>query len=203
MNTIERLEDALESRRAYLRTCNKVYFMADLETFTPEEEWPEDKEYFDDTRNLSDDDEQYMLLEPCNRKFHYSDAEELLFGLAEYLDKDTEGLDKYDVPLISYEVTDDNKLLFTCYVDNGIDLKSKPKEGCSCHKNLNVVQRLEKFLDGQIGDGWGSSGIYLYHFIGTPATVAYVRNLRQVKKVHDQYTLDYTWEPVIKKLLHK
>ena len=29
--------------------------MADLETFTPEEDWSEDKEYFDDTRSLSDD----------------------------------------------------------------------------------------------------------------------------------------------------
>ena len=198
MNTIERLEDAFESRRAYLRTCNKVYFLADLETFTPEDEWPEGEEYFDDTRNLSDDDEQYMLLEPCNRKFHFYDAEELLFGLAEYLDKDTEGLDKHDVPLISYEVTDDNKLLFTCYVDNGINLKSKPKEGCSCHKKLNVVQRLEKYLNGQIGDGWGSNGIYLYYFIGTPATVAYARSLRQVKKVYDRDTLETTWEPVNK-----
>lgn len=30
--------------------------MADLETFTPEEYCPEDKEHFDYTRNLSDDD---------------------------------------------------------------------------------------------------------------------------------------------------
>lgn len=199
MNTIERLEDVLESRRAYLRTCNKVYFMADLETFTPEEDWSEDKEYFDDTRNLSDDDKQYMLLEPCNRKFHYSDAEKLLFGLAEYLDKDTEGLDKHDVPLISYEVTDNNKLLFTCYVDAGINLKSKPDEGYPRYKDLNIIERLEKYIDGQISDGWGENGIFLYHFIGAPAIVAYVRNLRQVKKVYDQYTLDYTWEPVINK----
>jgi pseudouridine synthase len=92
MNTIERLEDVLKSRKAYLRTCNEVYFMADLETFTPEDEWPEDKEYFDDTRDLSEDNEQYMMLEPCNRDFHYMRAEKLLFGLAEYLDKDTEGL---------------------------------------------------------------------------------------------------------------
>ena len=30
--------------------------MADLNTFTPKEDWPEYKEYFDDTRNLSDDE---------------------------------------------------------------------------------------------------------------------------------------------------
>ena len=123
MNVMEQLEEALDERRSFLCECNKVYFMADLETFTPEEDWPEDKEYVDDTRDLSEDDEQYMMLEPCNRDFHYMDAENLLYGLAEYLDKDTEGLDKNDVPLIAYEVTDNNKLLFTCYVNKDIDLK--------------------------------------------------------------------------------
>lgn len=195
MNTIERLEDVLESRKAYLRTCNKVYFMADLETFTPEEDWPEDKEYFDDTRDLSEDDKQYMMLEPCNRDFHYMGAENLLFGLAKYLDRDTEGIDKNDVPLISYEVTDNNKLLFTCYVDWGINLKSKPDEGYARYKDLNIIERLEKYIDGQISDGWGENGLFLYHFIGCPAIVAYARNLRQVEKTYKDLR-EYTWKPV-------
>lgn len=199
MNTIEQLEEVLDKRRNYICECNRVYFMADLETFTPEDECPEYKEYFDDTRDLSEDNEHYMMLEPCNRDFHYMGAENLLYGLAEYLDKDTEGLDKNDVPLIAYEVTDNNKLLFTCYVDAGINLKSKPDEGYPRYKDLNIIERLEKYIDGQISDGWGENGIFLYHFIGSPAIVAYVRNLRQVKKVYDQYTLDYTWEPVINK----
>ena len=91
------------------------------------------------------------------------------------------------------------KLLFTCYVDAGINIKSKPDEGYSGYKDLNIIERLEKFIDGQINDGWGENGIFLYHFIGAPAIVAYVRNIRQVNKVYDQYTLDYTWEPVINK----
>lgn len=155
MNTIEQLEEVLDKRRNYICECNRVYFMADLETFTPEDECPEYKEYFDDTRDLSEDNEHYMMLEPCNRDFHYMGAENLLYGLAEYLDKDTEGLDKNDVPLIAYEVTDNNKLLFTCYVDAGINLKSKPDEGYPRYKDLNIIERLEKYIDGQISDGWG------------------------------------------------
>lgn len=196
MSVIERLEESLDERRSFLCECNKVYFMANLETFTPEEDWPKDKEYVDDTRDLSEDDDQYMVLEPCNRDFHYMCAENLLYGLAEYLDKDTEGLDKNDVPLIAYEVTDDNKLLFTCYVNEDIDLKSKPVEGYSEYKNLNIIERLEKYIDGQISDGWGENGLFLYHFMGCPAIVAYARNLRQVEKKYKDFIMEYTWEKV-------
>ena len=196
MSVMEQLEEALDERRSFLRECNKVYFMADLETFTPEDDWPKDKEYVDDTRDLSEDDEQYMMLEPCNRDFHYMDAESLLYGLAEYLDKGTEGLDKNDVPLISYEVTDDNKLLFTCYVNEGIDLKSKPDEGYSEYKNLNIIERLKRYIDGQISDGWGENGLFLYYFMGCPAIVAYAKNLRRVEKSYKPRSLDWEWKVV-------
>lgn len=196
MNVMEQLEEVLDERRSFLCECNKVHFMADLETFTPEDECPEDKEYVDDTRDLSDDDEQYMMLEPCNRDFHYMDAENLLYGLAEYLDKDTEGLDKNDVPLIAYEVTDDNKLLFTCYVNEDIDLDSKPDEGYSEYKNLNIIERLKKYIDGQISDGWGENGLFLYYFMGCPAIVAYAKNLRRVEKSYKPRSLDWEWKVV-------
>jgi len=196
MELIKKLEDILDERRNYLCKCNRVYFMADLETFTPEDEWPEDKEYFDDTRDLSEDNEHYMILEPCNRDFHYMRAENLLYGLAEYLDKDTEGLDKNDVPLIAYEVTDNNKLLFTCYVDKNIDIKSKPNDGYDRYKDLNIIERLEKYIDGQISDGWGENGIFLYYFIGCPTIVAYAKNLRQVEKKYKPKSLDWEWGAV-------
>lgn len=199
MELIRKLEEVLDERRNYLcECCNKVYFMVDLETFTPEDDWPEDKEYFDDTRDLSEDNEHYMMLEPCNRDFHYSGAEDTLFGLSAYLDKNTEGLDKNDIPLIAYETTDDNKLLFTCYVDKNIDLKSKPAEGYSKYKNLNIIERLEKYIDGQISDGWGENGLFLYHFIGCPAIIAYARNIRRVEKKYKDLSIDYTWEKVSK-----
>lgn len=196
MNVMEQLEEVLDERRSFLCECNKVHFMADLETFTPEDEWPEDKEYVDDTRDLSNDDEQYMMLEPCNRDFHYMDAESLLYGLAEYLDKDTEGLDKNDVPLIAYEVTDDNKLLFTCYVNENIDLDSRPDEGYDEYKKLNIIQRLEKYINGQISDGWGENGLFLYYFMGCPAIVAYAKNLRRVEKSYKPKSLDWEWKAV-------
>ena len=130
MNVMEQLEEVLDERRNYLCECNKVYFMADLEAQIPEEEQSNNGGP-DEAGDLSKSDEQYMMLEPCNRDFHYMDSENLLYGLAEYLDKNTAGLDKNDVPLIAYEVTDDNKLLFTCYVDENIDLNSRPAEGYS------------------------------------------------------------------------
>ena len=165
MELIRKLEEVLDERRNYLcECCNKIYFMADLETFTPEDDWPEDT----------------------------------LFGLSAYLDKNTEGLDKNDIPLIAYETTDNNKLLFTCYVDKNIDLKSKPAEGYSKYKNLNIIERLEKYIDGQISDGWGENGLFLYHFIGCPAIIAYARNIRQVEKKYKDLSIDYTWEKVSK-----
>jgi len=181
MSIMEQLEEALDERRNYLCECNKVYFMANLEAQVPEEKSSEDDDH-DEAIDLSKSDDQYMMLEPCNRDFHYMDAENLLYGLAEYLDKNTEGLDKNDVPLIAYEVTDDNKLLFTCYVDENIDLNSKPAEGYSEYKDLNVIQRLEKYINGQISDGWGENGLFLYYFMGCPAIIAYVKNLKRVEK---------------------
>lgn len=196
MELIEKLEDVLDERKRYLCTCQQVYFMADLKRYIPEDEWPEDCENFDEEPDLSKDDEHYMMLEPCNRDFHYMDAEDLLFGLSAYLDKETEGIDKNDVPLIAYETTDDNKLLFTCYVDKNIDLKSKPDEGYSEYKKLNITERLKKYIDGQIGDGWGENGLFLYNFIGCPAVVAYARNLRRVEKKYKLLSMDYTWKKV-------
>ena len=195
MNVMEQLEEALDERRSFLCECNKVYFMTDLEVQIPEKELSEDNES-DEVVDLSKSDEQYMMLEPCNRDFHYMDAENLLYGLAEYLDKDTQGLDKNDVPLIAYEVTDDNKLLFTCYVNEDIDLKSKPA-GCSYeYKELNIIQRLEKYIDGQISDGWGENGLFLYYFMGCPAIVAYAKNLKQVEKNYKPRSLDWEWKVV-------
>lgn len=194
MNVMEQLEEVLDERRNYLCECNKVYFMADLEAQIPEKEQSEDDDS-DEAIDLSKSDEQYMMLEPCNRDFHYMDAENLLYGLAEYLDKDAEGLDKNDVPLIAYEVTDDNKLLFTCYVDENIDLKSKPNEGYSEYKDLNVIQRLEKYISGQISDGWGENGLFLYYFMGCPAIIAYAKNLKQVEKKYTRF-LDWEWSVV-------
>lgn len=195
MNVMKQLEEALDERRSFLCECNKVYFMADLEAQIPEKELSEDDES-DEVIDLSKSDEQYMMLEPCNRDFHYMDAESLLYGLAEYLDKDTEGLDKNDVPLISYEVTDDNKLLFTCYVNEDIDLKSKPDEGYSEYKNLNIIERLKKYIDGQISDGWGENGLFLYYFMGCPAIVAYAKNFRRVEKSYKPKSLDWEWKVV-------
>lgn len=194
MNVIEQLEEVLDERRNYLCECNKVYFMADLEAQIPEKEQSEDDDS-DEAIDLSKSDEQYMMLEPCNRDFHYMDAENLLYGLAEYLDKDTEGLDKNDVPLIAYEVIDDNKLLFTCYVNADIDLDSKPAEGYDEYKALNIIQRLEKFLNGQISDGWGENGLFLYYFMGCPAIIAYAKNLKQVEKKYKRF-LDWEWSVV-------
>lgn len=194
MNVMEQLEEVLDERRNYLCECNKVYFMADLEAQIPEKEQSEDDDS-DEAIDLSKSDEQYMMLEPCNRDFHYMDAENLLYGLAEYLDKDTEGLDKNDVPLIAYEVTDDNKLLFTCYINADIDLCSKPDEDYDEYKELNIIQRLEKFLNGQISDGWGENGLFLYYFMGCPAIIAYAKNLKQVEKKYKRF-LDWEWSVV-------
>lgn len=194
MSVMEQLEEALDERRSFLRECNKVYFMADLEAQVPEKELSEDNES-DEVVDLSKSDEQYMILEPCNRDFHYMDAENLLYGLAEYLDKDTQGLDKNDVPLIAYEVTDDNKLLFTCYVNEDIDLKSKPDEGYSEYKNLNIIERLKKYIDGQISDGWGENGLFLYYFMGCPTIIAYAKNLKRVEKKYTRF-LDWEWSVV-------
>ena len=194
MNVMEQLEEVLDERRNYLCECNKVYFMADLEAQIPEEEQSNNGGP-DEAGDLSKSDEQYMMLEPCNRDFHYMDSENLLYGLAEYLDKNTEGLDKNDVPLIAYEVTDDNKLLFTCYVDENIDLNSRPAEGYSEYKDLNVTQRLEKYIKGQISDGWGENGLFLYYFMGCPAIIAYAKNLKQVEKKYTRF-LDWEWSVV-------
>ena len=194
MNVMEQLEEALDERRNYLCECNKVYFMADLEARIPEEEQSEDDDA-DEVIDLSKSDEQYMMLEPCNRDFHYMDAENLLYGLAEYLDKNTEGLDKNDVPLIAYEVTDNNKLLITCYVNEDIDLNSKSDEGYPEYKDLNVTQRLEKYIDEQISDGWGENGFFLYYFMGCPAIIVYAKNLKQVEKKYKR-CLDWEWKVV-------
>lgn len=193
MNVMRQLEEALDERRSFLCECNKVYFMADLEAQISEEESSEDDDA-DEVIDLSKSDEQYMMLEPCNRDFHYMDAENLLYGLAEYLDKATEGLDKNDVPLIAYEVTDNNKLLFTCYINGDIDLKSKPDEGYSEYKNLNIIERLKKYIDGQISDGCGENGLFLYYFMGCPAIVAYAKNLRRVEKSYKPRSLDWEWK---------
>ena len=193
MDVMKQLEKALDKRRSFLCRCNKVYFMADLEAQISEKGYEDD---VDKTIDLSKSNEHYMMLEPCNREFHYMCAENLLYGLAEYLNKDTCGLGKNDVPLIAYEVTNDNKLLFTCYVDENIDIKSKPAEGSDDYKELYIIQRLEKYIDGQISDGWGENGLFLYYFMGCPAIVAYARNLRQVEKKYKDFSMEYTWEKV-------
>lgn len=198
MDFVEKLEDILDERHKQLCfDCNQVYFMADLKRYIPEDEWPEDCENFDEEPDLSKEEEQYMILEPCNTDFHYMSAENLLFGLSEYLDESYDGLSQNDVPLISYEVTKENKLLFTCYVNKELELKSKPDKGIDDYKKLTVVKRLKQFLEGQISDGWGESGLYLYYFMGCPAIIANPKNLRQVeKKFKNLFSSEYHWKDV-------
>ncbi len=197
MSMATELEQVFDKRRNYICFgCNHIYFMADLEKIIPEEEWPDNDENFNDIVDLSKDDNHYMFLEPCNRDFHYMEAENLVYGLAEYLNRDSIGFDKNEVPCISYETTKDNKIIFTCFVDKELDLKSKPNCERSDYKNLNIIERLKEYIDGQISDGWGENGLFLYHFMGCPTIIAYPNNLRRVEKDFKKFSLDWEWKEV-------
>ena len=104
-----------------------------------------------------------------------------------------EAFDKNEVPLIKYEVTDDNKILVTCFIDKEFSLDSKPGNCCEKYNNLTVVQRLESWLDGQISDGWGENGFLFGFLIGKPKKV-YIDNFYQVKKAYERESLDWHWE---------
>ena len=200
MDIVDELEKVFEKRRQYLCfNCHKVYFMADLiagvnPTF---DEDGEIEEYLDE-KDLSEfKDRWFNFLEPCNKDWHYLGIENDFFGLAEYLDKDTEGIDKHDVPLISYEITDNNKCLFECYIRKELDPNSKVSYNLNgTHEEVTVRKALKKYLDGQIGDGWGENGQFVYHFFGCPALNVNVRNLREIRRKWDLETGNEYWEEV-------
>ena len=175
---IDELKEVLDKRNNQLFwDCKRIYFLADLITFTSE-----DNEEVEDERDLSTFDEHYMFLEPCNVDFHVHDSPKMLFGLAEYLYKENYGLDRYEVPLISYKTTDDNKCLFTCFIRKDISPDDKVTYSVNgTVEEITVRESLKRYLDGQISDGWGGNGVFLYYFIGCNGLVAFPENLRAVK----------------------
>ena len=56
-------------------------------------------------------------------------------------------------------------------------------------------EKLEDWLDDQIGDGWGENGFLFGFFIREPKEV-YINNFYQVKKVYEPESLDWHWEKV-------
>ena len=190
---VKLLKEAFDKRNNELWwNCNQVYFLADISVYVPEEiEGTEkEKEYCDLSKSVNS-----WFLEPVQKDYYTYDLMHKWSGLAEYLHKDEVGFDKNEVPLIKYEVTDDNKILITCFVDKDLPLDSKPENCYEHYSNLTVVQRLEDWLDGQIGDGWGENGFLLGFFIGEPKEV-YIDNFYQVKKAYERESLDWHWEKV-------
>lgn len=102
--------------------------------------------------------------------------------MAEYLNKDDEGFDKNEVPLIQYEITKENKLLITCFVEKNF-LKEHP----------DTIGKLEKYIDGQISDGWGENGFVVKNFMDDIKEV-WADGVRLVKRKMDLDSLDTIFE---------
>lgn len=149
-----------------------------------------EKEYCDLSKGVNS-----WFLEPVQKDHFTYNLVHKWAGLAEYLKKDEVGFDKNEVPLIKYEVTDNNKILITCFVDKDLPLDSKPENCCENYSNLTVVQRLEDWLDGQISDGWGENG-FLFEFFTGESKKVYISNFYQVKKVYEPESLDWHWEKI-------
>lgn len=163
MSFEDRVEELLEERNEMLYwSCDRIYFLADLYSYTDDE----------DQKFLHDEKSQYWLLESKREDdFHY-DLRNAIFGLAEFLDKDRHGFDREEVPLIQYQITKDNKLLITCFVKK--DFLKDHKEDCP--------EKLEEWLNGQISDGWGEDGFFVRDFIGDIKEV-YAKKVERVVKV--------------------
>ena len=167
MDFIEKVEELLDERSDQLAwKCDRFYYMSELRISVPEElEGTEE-----DGMLLSEIKEPFWLMENVNDDdFHYH-LRSRIFGLAEYLDEDRYGFDKTVVPLIKYEVTRENKLLVTCYVDKDF-LKDHP----------DTPKELHDWLDGQISDGWGENGFTVARFGGSTKTV-YSDGVTRVEK---------------------
>lgn len=152
MEIVKEIEELLDKRtKEICLKCWQFYYMSDLRVSVPEElEGTEE-----DGKLLSEYDEPFWFMESMARDEFFYDLRNRLYGLAEFLHKDDEGFDKNEVPLITYEITRENKLLVTCYVD---------KEFLKDH--ADTPKKLLEFLNGQISEGWGENGFIVARFGG-------------------------------------
>lgn len=197
MDLVDEMEEIFDKRRQYLSwNCDRIYFLADImaDVNPSYNEDGEIEEYLESKNITEFKDKWFNFAEPCNKDWHYLGVENDLYGLAEYLDKDRTGVDKHDVPLISYEITDNNQCLITCYVRKDLDINSKVTTHCNgVVKEMTIKEALEDWLDGQISDGWGENGVFIYHWMGCQPLTATIENLREVKMAWDEKGKKY-WE---------
>ena len=197
---IDELEEILDKRRQYLSwNCNRVHFLADVMVeVNPSYGKDGEIEEYLESKNLTEfKDKWFNFARPCNKDWHYVRAENELYGLAEYLDKAGDEIDKHDVPLISYEITDENQCLITCYVRKDLDLDSKRTvRGSWETKEITIKEILKDWLEGQISDGWGENGAFVYHWMGEQPLLATIENLREVEKKWNTETGEKYWEDV-------
>ena len=174
MDFVEKLEKILDERNKQLYFgCERIYLLSNLHYYNENE----------DKVNLPEkSDYPYWFLDSTdNNSFHY-DLRNKLYGLAEYLHKNYEGFDKNEVPLIQYEITKDNKLLITCFVEKEF-LKGHP----------DTVEKLKKYVEGQISDGWGENGFTVKNFMDDVKEV-WADDVSLVKKKMDLDSLDSIFE---------
>lgn len=174
MDFVKELEEILTKRNNQLFwNCERVYFMSDLYYYNDEDEQvilPSDADY------------HYWLMDHIDEdSFHYN-LKDRLYGLAEYLHKDYDGFDKNEVPLIQYEITNENKLLITCFVEKEF-LKEHP----------DTIKKLEDYIDGQISDGWGENGFTVKNFLDDIKEV-WADGVKRVKKRMSLDSTDHVFE---------
>lgn len=174
MDFVKKLEKVLDERNKQLYFgCERIYLLSNLYYYNENEDrvnLPEKGDYPYWFLDSTDDD-----------SFHY-DLRNKLYGLAEYLHKDDEGFDKNEVPLIQYEITKDNKLLITCFVEKNF-LKDHP----------DTVEKLKKYIEGQISDGWGENGFTVKNFMDDIKEV-WADGVKLVKRKMDLDSLDMIFE---------